>query len=293
MNRSTWIRQFRRRVSTALSIVILVTFACFHAPAQQLPPGGTTSWEIHGVEEIVTFLLFDPKDPAVVLPAGLRFVLAREVEMPEVQEHLKQRPEHAEWAFSIVEICRDKAFLLDGKAPTRPKDGASGLWIAPVDPSQLVAQVGEERFEAIAPSDGAVIVLGLWIPDRDYVAYMRTRGHHAEFGMATLVKDSGGALQGEIKSDDLNVKASVTPRGEAREDPDDSGTQLLFQPGQRVESVIVIAGAKARHRECDAEWSKSGGHPLSRGVFVGPTYVTTYGVPLKGSAYRLHGAGRP
>jgi hypothetical protein len=28
-------------------------------------------------------------------------------------------------------------------------------------------------------------------------------------------------------------------------------------------------------------------HSLSRGVFVGPTYLTTYDAPLKGSAYRF------
>lgn len=32
---------------------------------------------------------------------------------------------------------------------------------------------------------------------------------------------------------------------------------------------------------------KEGDHPLAGGVFVGPTYMTTYAAPLKGSAYRL------
>jgi hypothetical protein len=183
------------------------------AVAQQLPPGGTTAWEIQGVEEIVTFLLFDPTTPGVALPAGLRFVPASEVKMPEVQEHLKQHPEHADWVFSIVKIIRDKAFLLDGKAPSRPEDGATGLWMAQVDATQLAAEIGKERYDAIAPSHGAMLVLGLWIPDREYVAYMRARGHYAEYGMVTLVKDSQGVFQGEIKLDGLTVKASATPHG--------------------------------------------------------------------------------
>lgn len=275
------------RWSRVLACLAVIGAFAATAHAQQLPLGGTTALEIHGVEEIVTFLLFDPKDPAVALPAGLRFVLAREVKMPEIQEHVKQHPEHADWAFSIVEVIRDEAFLLDGKSPARPENGATGFWIAAIDPSALAVEIGKEKFEALAPSHGAMLLLGNWIPDREFVAYGRARGHHAEYGMATLSKDSAGALQGEIRLDGLSVKASVTECGEARDDPDESGTQLLFQPGERVESVIVIGGAKAQHRTCTGKWSKSGSHPLSRGVFVGPTYVTTYGVPLKGSAHRL------
>jgi len=266
--------------------------ACASVFGEKLPPGGLTSWEIQGIEEIVTFLLFDPKDPALTLPTNLRLLPAREVKMPEVQEHVKQHPEHTDWAFSIVEIIRDKAFVLDGKGPARPENGATGLWMAPVDHSQLAAEIGKEKFEAIAPSHGAMLVLGLWIPDREYAAYMRARGHYAEYGLVTLVKDSEGSFQGEIKLDGLNVKASATPHGEARDELE-SGTQVFFEPGESVENVIVIACANPRHRDCTGEWSKKGDHPISRGVFVGPTYLTSYPVPLKGSAYRLRDAEKP
>jgi hypothetical protein len=260
------------------------------ASAQQLPAGGTTSWEIQGSEEIVTFVLFDPKAPGVSLPAGLRFLSARDVEMPEVQEHVKQHPQHAEWAFSFIEITRSKAFLIDGKAPTLPENGGIGLWFAPVDPSSLAEEIPKERFDTvIAPSLGAVVGLGLWIPDREYVAYMCARGHHAEYGMVTLVKDDTGAFQGEIRLDDLQVRGSASPHGDVREDPA-SGTQVLFAPGEQVLNAVVVAGGNARHMDCTAEWSKEGRHPLSQGVFVGPTYFTTYEAPLKGSAYPLRDA---
>jgi hypothetical protein len=121
---------------------------------------------------------------------------------------------------------------------------------------------------------------------------MRSRGHHAEFGRATFVTGNDGALEGRLQLENLVVEARVSPRGEASADPDDSGTQLIFQPGAEVRDVLVIAGAKARHRECTAEWWKTGDHPLARGAFVGPTYVTTYGVPLEGSAYRLRESRR-
>lgn len=65
------------------------------------------------------------------------------------------------------------------------------------------------------------------------------------------------------------------------------GPQVLFAPGERVVHAVVVAGSNARHRVCAANWSKKGNHLLSRGVFVGPTYLTTYDASLKGSAYRL------
>lgn len=207
--------------------------------------------------------------------------------MPEVQEYLKQYPDHAEWAFSVIEITREKAFLIDGKAPTLPENGGIGLWIAPVDASQLAEKIGKDKFNTIiAPSMDAVLTLGVWVPDREYVAYMQSRGHYAEYGMVTLVKESTGAFRGEIRLDNLHLQSSATPHGDVREDPT-AGTQVLFAPGDTVVEAVVMAGSNARHRDCTADWSKKGDHPLARGVFVGPTYFTTYGVPLKGSAYRL------
>ena len=257
----------------------------------QLPPGGTKSWEIQGLEEIATFVLFDPKTAGVSLPAGLRFVSARDAKRPEVQKYLKQRPDHAEWAFSFIEITRQRSFLVDGKAPTRPENGGIGVWFALVDASRLAEEIGKDRFDTIiAPSlyslFGAVVTLGIWIPDREYVAYMRARGYHAEYGMVTLVKESAGVFRGEIRLDDLRVRSSATPHGDGRVDTT-TFTQVLFAPGEMVVQALVLAGSNARHRPCTADWSKQGDHPLARGVFVGPTYLVTYGVPLKGSVYRV------
>lgn len=271
----------------SLLFALLAMISAFSvAMAKDLPPGGTTKWEIQEVEAIVTFLIFDPKDPAVALPTGLRFIPAREVEFPELQAHLKQHPEHSDWAFSFFEFIRPKAFLLDGKAPTLTENAGISVWFAPVDHSQLAAEVSKDKFETvIAPSPDAVLVLGFWVPDREYVAYMRGRGHHAEYGKVTLVKDSIGAYQGEIQLAELNIKASATPQGEVRLEPDPF-TQVLFEPGEKVENVVVLAGGNVRERDCTAEWSKKGDHPVSRGVFLGLTFLTIEG-PFKGSAYRV------
>lgn len=65
---------------------------------------------------------------------------------------------------------------------------------------------------------------------------------------------------------------------------------MLFTPGKDVEAAFVLAGSTAYHRECKAAWAKSGDHPISRGVILGPTYMTTYANPLKGSRYSLREA---
>lgn len=285
---------FGSSTCSRLLACLAIIGVCPAALAQQLPPGGTTSWEMQELEVIVTFLLFDPKDPEVALPKGLRFVSAREVskESPEFQEHLKNHPEHSDWAFSFVEFLRPKTWVLDGKALTLPENGGIGVWFAPVDHSQLAAEISKGMYETvIAPSPGGMLVLGLWVPDREYAAYMRARGHHAEYGMVTLVKDKEGALQGEMQVGELNVKASAVPQGEVETEPD-LFTQVFYEPGQSVENVVVLAGGNVRERKCTAEWSKKGDHPLSRGVFVGPTILNVEG-PLKGSAYRLREAKEP
>lgn len=267
------------------AVLAMISVSCA-VVVQDLPPGGTTSWQIQEVEAIVTFVIFDPKDPAVALPAGLRFVSAREVELLELQEHLKQHPEHSDWAFSFIEFVRPTAFLLDGKALTLPENEGISVWFAPVDHSQLAADDSTDKVEAvIASSTEGMLGLGFWVPDRDYVAYMRTRGHRAEYGNVALVKDSNGTFQGELQLADLNVKASATPQGEVRSEPG-AYMQVLFEPGERVENAVVLAGGNVRERDCTAEWTKKGDHPLSRGVLVGPTYLVVEG-PFRGSAYRL------
>lgn len=276
-------RSGRRAVFLA---VLAVIGASGMGVAQELPPGGTTRWEMEELEVVVTFLLFDPEDPGIALPKGLRFIPLSEMDAPEFQDHLKKNPEHSNWVFSFVEFVRPKTWVLDGKSPTLPENGCMGVWFAPVDHSKLAAEVSRDSYDrVISRSPDAVLVLGLWIPDRDFAAFMRSRGHRAEYGMATLIKDSSGTYHGELRLDDLNVKAWATPRGEVSREPDPF-TQVFFEPGETVERVVVLAGRDARERDCAAEWSKQGDHPLSRGAFLGLTFLNVEG-PLKGSAYRI------
>lgn len=268
-----------------LAAMVVLGASCI-TMAQELPTGGTTEWEMEELEVVVTFLFFDPDDPGIALPKGLRFISLSEMDAPVFQDHLKANPERSDWAFSFVEFVRPKTWILDGRVPSLPENGRMAVWFAPVDHSQLGAEVSKERYDkVIAPSPDALLVLGLWIPDREYAAYMRDRGHRAEYGMATLIEDSNGTFHGELQLDDLIVKASATPQGEVTSEPDPF-TQAFFEPGETVEKVVILTGRNARERDCAADWSKKGDHPLARGAFVGPTFLNVEG-PLKGSAYRI------
>src|SRR5688500_2678365 len=114
-------------------LILYLSFtSVFFVPlAQTLPPGVMTNWEIHETEEIVTFALFDRKSPGIELPSGLNFIPASVIKMPQVIEYLKEHPEYSDWAFSIIEITKQKGFIIDGRALAVKKDGAIGLWFAP------------------------------------------------------------------------------------------------------------------------------------------------------------------
>lgn len=289
----------KKRLATwFIGVVPLAIAAVPAALARQAPPGEAISWEVGIPAEIVTFVLFDPQTPGVSLPEGLRFIPARDVQNPSLREsldrHLKQHPEHADWAFSFVEVVRMKDLVIDGRAPVLPENGAVGVWHAPVDGSQLAEVIPADSFPSgmDAANRVSILELGFWIPDRDYVAYMREKGHRAEYGRVTLVEDSAGVFHGEIHLDDLHVKASGRPREEPRLHPG-SFTATLFQAGKELQSVLVMAASRPRHRTCDGEWSIEGTHPLASAVLFGPTVLTSYDTPSTGTEYRLRDQAQP
>ncbi len=253
------------------------------------PPDGAESWEIHDVEELVTFALFDPVAAGVQLPHGLRFLRADEVPIPFVREHVERRPEIAGWAFTFIEITRQSDFLIDGRGPRLPENGAIALWFAPVDASELAAELaGQPLSQAILEAVGSVAGLGFWVPDREFVAYMREKGHHAEYGEATLAQDGTGGYRGTLRLDGLSVQASARPEGDPELEPA-SDTQVLFSPLAGPSRAVVIAAANPSHQACEAEWKLAGSHPLGGALLFGPTFRTTYPDPLKGRVFSVGG----
>jgi hypothetical protein len=263
--------------------------ACAATRPDSAPADGAASWEIRDPDEIVTFALFDPETSGVELPHGLRFMRAGEAPIPFVQELVAQRPDVAGWAFTFIEITRQSDFLIDGRGPAMPRDGAIALWFAPVDTTELAERIaGEPLSQAILQAGGSVVGLGIWLPDREFVAYMRAKGHHAEYGEATLAQDGAGGFRGALRADGLSVQVSARPEGDPQTEAV-SETQMLFSPLAGPSRAVEIAAANPSHQSCAAEWALAGSHPLGRALLFGPTYRTTYPEPLTGRVFSVRG----
>ncbi len=265
----------------------LLIAACSTTRSDSLPPEGAASWEIHGMEEYVTFVLFDPAASGIELPHSLRWMRADEAPMPFVKEYVASHPEVAGFAFSFIEITKQSQFVVDGRSPELPENGGIALWFAPVDASAFVAKTsGSALATAIQGSEGSVVGLGIWMQDRQFVDYLRELGHHAEYGEVTLVDDGTGRARGLLRTDELTIDLSALPHGDSMTE-DVAATQILFSSQLGPSRALVISAANPTHRECQADWSLTGRHPLGRAVRVGPTFRTTYPAALTGRAYAV------
>jgi hypothetical protein len=109
------------------------------------------------------------------------------------------------YAFGVLEIVRQR-FVIDGRAPNWPQDGAVGPWFDTVASTSQVKERGQGY---------TTLLLDLLVPDRDYVAYMRGKGHYAVYGDARLKREESGMWHGTIQSTDLQVEGACTPDAKA------------------------------------------------------------------------------
>jgi hypothetical protein len=271
------------------AFTFVVTFAFLVAglsasPAQlpSLPDGAATRWVVSQPEEIVRFLLFDPATVERQRPSSLRFITVKELAIggvPWAVDYLAATPSRGAWGVSFLEILRAGTFTIDAHAPSWPEHGAAAVWLARVAPADAKADLGTGQ---------PFLMLGFWMPDRQYVAEMNRLGHYAEFGDVRLQQDSGGKWVGSLNVDGLSVVAECTPTGPISGGPQSRGTQALFPPAtSSVTDVVRIAFAGHRVRACtdDSAWTLRGTHPLARGVFVGAADFQ-FGYELVGGAYR-------
>jgi len=214
------------------------------------------------------------------LPDFLRFITIKELSAGNVawaREHLGQFPAHADWGISFLEIIRMKKFMIDGRSPEWPENGAAALWfarVAAVDPEK---DLGPGR---------PLLALEFWIPDRDYVAYMRDRGHFASYGDARLRWTADNVWLGSIQADGLSLSARCSPTGETA-GFGSAGTQTIFPPANSgMAGFVRIAFAGHREQPCaDAtSWKITGVHPLSKGMILGLTSFQ-FGYDLVGGAF--------
>jgi hypothetical protein len=245
-----------------------------------LPPGSQTKWVVAGPEEIVTYMIFDPAAVAERLPGYLRFITIKELAAGNVSwamEHLEKFPAHVDWGISFVEIVRMKIFTIDGRSPQWPEHGAAALWFARVAPSDPAKDLGPGK---------PFLALELWLPDREYVAYMRCKGHYAAYGDVRLRSDADGQWLGSIEVDGLNASARCSPGGE-NAGFGSAGMQMIFPPANSgMTSFVRIAFAGHRERPCgeSGSWKFKGAHPLAKGVILGPTDFQ-FGYDLLGGVY--------
>lgn len=266
-----------------LSILFVFSFLlAVTAPGQipELPQGALTKWVVAGPEEIVSYMVFDLSLVKEKLPEYLRFITIQELADGNVswaREHLDKFPAHAEWGISFIEIVRMKTFVIEGRSPAWPENGAAAIWFARVAPSDPAKDLGPGK---------PFLALEFWLPDKKYVAYMRGKGHYASYGDVRLRQDAKGDWLGSIAADGLGLTARCSPGNETA-GFGSAGMQAIFPPANSgMTGFVRIAFAGHRERSCGqgASWKFDGTHPLARGMILGDTSFQ-FGYDMVGGAY--------
>jgi hypothetical protein len=265
------------------AICFAVLLLAMDVPGQipALPDGARTKWVVDEPEEIVSYLIFDPATVTERLPGYLRFITIKELAdggVPWAMEHLGKFPAHEDWGISFIEIVRMKTFAIDGRSPHWPENGAAALWFARVAPADPSKDLGPGK---------PFLAMEFWLPDRDYVTYMRGKGHYANYGDVRLRNDVEGNWLGSIAADGLSLTARCSP-GDETAGFGSAGIQIIFPPANSgITDFVRIAFAGHRERSCadGTSWRITGEHPLGKGMILGTTSFQ-FGYDLIGGTYR-------
>jgi hypothetical protein len=232
-------------------------------------------------DEIVAFGLFDPANVARLLPERLRFLTVEELAQGGLSwaaKHLAGHPEHGAWGISFLEFVRAGTFAIEGRSPAWPRDGAAALWCARVAPRDPAAELGPGQ---------PFLILGFWMPDRAYAAYMRRQGFWATYGEARLRREADGGWRGSLKAPGLAVEAACRPEGPVTGGSGSAGMQVFFPPrSSGMPGCVRLAFAGHRLQDCgrEATWTFRGSHPLT-GVAILPPTSFQSGYALSGAVY--------
>jgi hypothetical protein len=255
----------KENILALLAVATLVTtVACAQVPAGVDSSG--TGWVVDQTAEIVVYVLFDPATVADSLPSTLRFISIGELAESSVAwavDYLAEEPSRGGWGISFLEIARMGTFLIDGRAPSWPQDGAIALWAARValSDSSTSLDLGQP-----------LLLLEFWLPDSEYVAFMRGRGYYATFGDVRLGLGPNGRWWGTIGVEGLTVAADCMPAGPISGGAASSGMQTFFPPNRSsVKSSVSVAFAGHRIQTCteNSTWEIEGAHALAQGAPVG------------------------
>ncbi|MBI2419657.1 MAG: hypothetical protein HYV28_17480 [Ignavibacteriales bacterium] len=271
-----------RHYVSVLFIIFLVICNCLQAQVPSLPEGALTRWVVDDPEEVVSYLLFDPKTVKERLPEQLRFITIKELadgNTTWAKDQLAKFPGQEHWCISFIEIVRMKEFSLDGREPAWPANGAAAIWFARVAASDSLADLGSGK---------PFLALDFWMPDSAFVSYMVAKGHYARYGNVTLQNTEHGMWIGTIEADGLHGTCSCFPEG-AVDRSGSKGMQLIFAPAlSGVTNYVRIAFAGHKEQLCDEKsfWKFEGDHPLVNGVLLGPTSFQ-FGYDMVGGSYLM------
>ena len=267
-----------------LLLLFVVSFLpAVAAPAQipTLPEDAQTKWVVDDPEEIASYLIFDPGTVKERVPPFLHLITIKELAEGNVswaKKHLDKFPAHAKWGISFIEIVRMKTFTIDGRSPDWPEGGAAALWFARMEPSDPAGDLGLGK---------PFLALEFWLPDKEYVGYMRGKGHYATYGDVRLRQDADGNWLGSIEADGLSLTARCSP-GDETAGFGSAGMQAIFPPANSgISDIVRIAFAGHRERSCNegTSWKFKGVHPLAKGMILGePSFQ--FGYDMVGGAYR-------
>jgi hypothetical protein len=251
------------------------------AKIPQLPNGGQTHWRIENAEEIVAYATFDPQQVKHQLPPNFRFLKVGELAEKGTswaKSYLIERPQHEDWGISFIEIIRMDRFAIDGISPNWSPNGAAALWFARITSLESDQEQDSER---------TYLMLNFWVPDHEYVQYMKEKGYYSTYGDVSLYRNADGKWHGELDTDTVKIEAECYPEGRIRGGPQSAGTQVLVPPeSSNLTGIIHIAFAGHRIQDCTKKstWIIEGEHPLSDTVIVEPS-TFQYGYNLHGSVY--------
>ncbi|MDQ8188604.1 hypothetical protein [Pelagicoccus sp. SDUM812002] len=272
-----------------LKLIVGIALACgswsqaTEAKIPQLPKGGQTHWRIENAEEIVAYATFDPRQVEHQLPPNFRFLKVGELAEKGTswaRVYLSEHPQHEDWGFSFIEIVRMDRFAIDGISPNWAPNGAAALWFARITSFEPNREQNSER---------TYLMLNFWVPDRDYVRYMKEKGYYSTYGDASLYMKADGSWHGRLDTDNVKIEAVCYPVGRIRGGPQSTETQVLVPPkSSKSTDIIHIAFAGHRIQDCTEEstWIIEGEHPLSDTVIVEPSTLQ-YGYNLNGSVYTV------
>lgn len=267
---------------TTLALAILAPIEAI-AQIPRLPGGAQTHWVVAQPEEIVIYLVFNPAELTNILPKSLRFITIKELSTNGVSwatDHLTKHSAHAQWGVSFLEIVRMGTFMIDGRSPKWPKDGAAALWFARVASSDSLVDLG--------PGNPFQII-EFWLPDRTYVEYMKQKGYYASYGKVELAQTADGKWRGLIEAKGLSVSAECIPTGPITGGVGSAGMQVFFPPASSgIQKHVRVAFAGHQIQECrnDSFWRLRGTHPLTTGTLLPPSKFE-FGYHLAGGTYSM------